>query len=94
MVGERKVDVSSFESGSYVYFIELVNFDNAKAHVAYGEAMTYVDMVKKEYVDTGLSVRPTAVWHGGTYNAVPEPTGALLMVFGLAFLALKRRTAE
>lgn len=93
MVGERKVDVSSFESGSYVYFIELVNFENAKAHVAYGEAMTYADMVQKEYVDTGLSVSPTAIWHGGNFNAVPEPTGALMVLFGMAFLGLKRRKA-
>lgn len=76
---------------AYAYYIELINADSA--HVAYGEALSYSDLAAKGYVTSELPKIPT-VWHGGTFNAVPEPTGALLMVFGLAFLALKRRTAE
>lgn len=80
----------------YVYFIELMNYNSGNpTHVAFGEELTYAELVSKGYVSTDLpgSQLVPMTWHGGTFNAVPEPTGALLMVFGLAFLGLKRRMA-
>lgn len=96
MSSPASLDISSLGAG-YTYFIELVNYDLVPNHVAYGEALAYSELAAKGYVSSELpsdGMKLPAVWHGGTYNAVPEPTGALLMVFGLAFLALKRRTAE
>ena len=97
-VAEFQIDVPTFpDPNSYSFFIELVNYNATSdkyEHVAYSEVLTYDNLVGKNYVDTGLKADfvPT-IWHGGTFNAVPEPTGALLMVLGLAFLGLKRRTA-
>ena len=77
-------------ASAYAYYIELINSENA--HVAYGEALSYSDLAAQGYVSSDLPSIPT-VWHGGTFNAVPEPTSALMMLFGVAFLGLKRRKA-
>lgn len=91
------LDSIGYNSGAgYVYFIELTNYNNGNpTHVAYGEELTYSDLASKGYVSADLPdghLVPMS-WHGGSYSAVPEPTGALLMALGLAFLGLKRRTA-
>lgn len=86
------LDALGLEGGAsaYAYYIELINSDNS--HVAYGEALSYSDLAARGYVSSDLPSIPT-VWHGGTFNAVPEPTGALMVLFGMAFLGLKRRKA-
>ena len=88
-------DLSSLvqnDLGAYSFFIELVNYNATPSHVAYGEALSYQELVEKNFVDTGMTViTPATVWHGGSYNAVPEPTSALMMLLGVAFLGLKRR---
>lgn len=97
-MAEFQIDAPTFsDPSSFSFFIELVNYNESSQkfeHVAYSEVLTYDNLVAKNYVDTGLKADfvPT-IWHGGTYNAVPEPTGALLMALGLAFLGLKRRMA-
>ena len=96
MGARAELDVSAVGADGYTYFIELVNWDGKQYnHVAFGEELTYSDLASKGYVSTDLpgGQQVPATWHGGTYNAVPEPTGALMMVLGLAFLGLKRRTA-
>jgi len=93
MGAPASLDMSTIASAeNYSYFIELVNYNSGTStHVAYGEDLSYADLVAKNYIDTGLKGNfvPTT-WHGGEYHAVPEPTSALMMVFGLAFLGLKR----
>lgn len=84
------VDVSNY--GEYSFYIELVNYNSgAKDVLGYGETIAYDKMVEKGFIlDTPLSITTANIWHGGTY-AAPEPTTGLLMLFGLAGLALKRR---
>jgi len=96
MVAPASFDMSAL-GANYTYFIELVNYDTASfGHVAYGESLSYADLASKGYVSQSFSVDSIAlpaVWHGGSFNPVPEPTGAVLMVFGMAFLGLKRRVS-
>ena len=54
----------------------------------YIELINYADATP---VGTDLSPVSMAVWHGGAYSSVPEPTSAMLVLFGLAGLALRRR---
>lgn len=91
----------------YSFYIELINYSAwesnptassiaSGAFVAQSDsssAMTYADLEAKHYVGADLSPVSMAVWHGGSYTTVPEPTSAMLVLFGLAGLALKRRTA-
>lgn len=82
------VEVSDL-GDSYGYYIELVN--NTTGLVGYtsnSESQTYAAL--SDSITTTLSKMPTAVWHGGTINA-PEPTSAMLMLLGVAGLALKRK---
>lgn len=84
------VDVSNY--GSYSFYIELVNYNSgAKDVLGYSETVSYTTMVEKGFIlETPLSITSADVWHGGAY-AAPEPTSAVLMLIGLAGLALKRR---
>jgi len=96
MVAPANFDMSNL-GADYTYFIELVNYDAANVgHVAYGEALTYAELASRGYVSPSFSVDSIAVpkvWHGGAFNAVPEPTGTVLLVFGMSFLALRRRVS-
>lgn len=83
-------------ASGYSFYIELVNYDEAKGltSVAQSGLMSYQDLVQSNYIieDTGISI-PTAstAWHGSAYAPGPEPTSALMMLLGVAFLGLKRR---
>lgn len=90
------IDVSSFASGGYSFYIELINYDSSGklTSIAQSGPMTYQALVDQHYIiaDTGISI-PTAslAWHGGAYAPGPEPTSAVMMLIGVAFLGLKRR---
>ena len=91
----------------YAFYIELINYDDAyrtsntvtpaynaentpfKAQSA--EGLSYTQLAQSEYVGTDLSPVNMSVWNGGSYSPVPEPTSAMLVLFGLAGLALRRR---
>ena len=82
------------------YYIELLAWDSANqtyAGVGKSEVMTYEQLASAGYTYsnadlTDIPKLDLKIWNGGVYT-VPEPTGALMMVLGLAFLGLKRRTA-
>lgn len=85
------------DSSTYSYFVELSN--SAGQRVAFSDIATFTGNNTPNYVyaDTGdisvtlsnlASVTP---WHAGGYGPVPEPTSAVLMLFGAAFLGLKRK---
>lgn len=83
--------ISSYSSG--VFYIEL--YDANEKVVGRSQALTYSDASNLAQFES-LSEAQTslAVWNGGnTYTAVPEPTSGLLMLLGMAGLALRRRKA-
>ena len=95
------------DPSGYSFYIELINYSvwdankdassiASGAFVAQSDGesvMTYSNLVDSKYIGADLSPVSMAVWHGGSYTTVPEPTSAMLVLFGLAGLALKRRTA-
>lgn len=100
MVEAQMIDVSAFSSGTYSFYIELANYSDGYKNLGNTVSeTTYADMVAKHYImETPLSVTQAQVWHGvgagvGGGFAAPEPTSAMLMLLGMAGLALKRRKA-
>lgn len=75
---------------SYTYAIELGAFDSVGGWVtlAVSDPRTFGEIAEFSKLD-GLSL-PAAIWNPTTYN-VPEPTGGLLSLLGLAVLALRRK---
>ena len=82
------------DPSAYSFFIELVNFNSVSFDVVGKTAtnLTYADLVQRQFVDVGdvMMIPQANVWHGTPYS-VPEPTGAMLVMFGLGLLALKRK---
>lgn len=78
------------------YYIEYANYNDGFNHTGASESQTYTQLAQNHAIITGTQLPTTMaqVWQGGSnYAAAPEPTSALLMLFGLAGLALKRRHA-
>lgn len=91
---EQATDISAFESGgtsTYSFYIELINSTTTPASlVGYDKKTSYADLSGS--LATTLSEIPSVqTWHGGASFAAPEPTSALLMMLGVAGLALKRK---
>lgn len=78
-------DVTGYES----FYVELIN--SSGEAIARSGTELYADLASNGYIAEGASEVAMATWHPSGYKAVPEPTSALLMMMGVAFLGLKRR---
>ena len=82
----------------YSFIVELGNInsdDYSWTTVAKSAAATYSSL--GDYIHKTFDLNPgqTAVWTPGSFQAVPEPSGGLLTLMGVALLALRRkRTGE
>lgn len=77
----------------YSFIVELGNIDSDYnwTTVATSAAATYSSL--GDYIHKTFDLNPgqTAVWTPGSFQAVPEPSGGLLTLMGVALLALRRR---
>ena len=55
--------------------------------------MTYTQLANAGYIHPKFDLNPPAsmIWTPGSFQAVPEPSGGLLTLMGVALLALRRR---
>lgn len=89
-------DIGTLSGSSYSFFVELSNssgqrvgFSNIQTGVTSSSPYIYSDTAS---LTTALSaVASVTPWHATSYGPVPEPTNAMLMLFGAAFLVLKRK---
>ena len=88
---------AEFNSG-YSYYIELYNGSQLVSRSAgiTGEELSSGNYLYNSAAEVTSILNPSPsvnIWHaaGSGYTAVPEPTSALLMMFGMAFLGLKRK---
>jgi len=92
--GVTEIDLSTLtgETSSWSYYIELANSSSEK--VLGFQNGTYADLSGSITAQLDIDNIPQAsVWHGSTggYRATPEPTSAVLMLLGVAGLALRRK---
>ena len=88
------VDLSFLgDSPSAAYFyIEL--YDTSNMLIGFSQAESYADLsqfrnTSNQYIDWTTY----NAWNGQNWTIVPEPSSALLLVFGLAFAGLRRKVA-
>lgn len=99
-MGMWYADVSAYSAGSpeYSFVIEIGNWDEDAGTwtgVAMSESLSYSNLGEHLFTwdsGNGNNIDPQAVsaWAPDAY-AVPEPTSALLLVFGVALMGLQRR---
>lgn len=93
-LGTAVINLSQLtDPSAYSFFIELVNYNTGFDVVGRTtENVTYAKLVQQQFIDVGdtMMIPQANVWHGTPYS-VPEPTGGLLVMFGLGLLALKRK---
>lgn len=79
----------------YTYYIELYNSSGTLVSRSAGMTSSQLTSYTRDEAVSVTSVlspgSTVAVWHGSGYAPVPEPTSAMLMLFGAAFLGLKRK---
>ena len=80
------VDVSG---KAYQFRVEL--YDDADAMIAFSEAASFADLEGAGYLGALESKTQDGIWVVGSFTAVPEPTSGLLLLLGVAGLALRRR---
>lgn len=93
-------DIGTLGSGQYSFFVELWN-SSTSTRVGFSDIQTISGSSTPSYVyaDTGAltaamspaNIASAMPWHATSYGPVPEPTSAILMLFGAAFLGLKRK---
>lgn len=85
--------LGDYGSPEYSFMIELGNIDSSDnwTTVATGAATSYSSL--GDYIHATFDINPgqTAAWTPGQFTAVPEPSGGLLMLMGIALLALRRK---
>ena len=83
-------NIASYTTG-YSYYIELLNDSTVVGHSA--ESFAYSVNAAQIVTDISQTSLPTSdSWAPKTF-AIPEPTSGMLLLFGLAGLALRRKRA-
>ena len=93
--GPYAINLSQLEdAGAYSFYIEMLNYNNSSYDfVAKSQAVAYSNLVSDKFIDVGdtFQIPQANIWHGSGYTATPEPTSAMLVMFGMGLLALKRK---
>lgn len=91
MGGLSVTDLQGYESSAYTFFIEMGALAGQADYMSQG--MTYNDLVSAGFVKSDMAAID-GFWNPEVWmptHVIPEPTGGLLVVFGCAMLALRRR---
>ena len=77
----------------FSFIVELGNIDSSDnwTTVATSAAATYSSLAANIHQTFDINPGQTAVWTPASFQAVPEPSGGLLTLMGVALLALRRR---
>ena len=87
--------IGAYSAGSpeFSFIVELGNIDSSDnwTTVATSASATYSSLAANIHQTFDIEPGQAAVWTPGSFQAVPEPSGGLLTLMGVALLALRRR---
>lgn len=90
-------DLGDYGSDAYSFYIEVSNYGTTanpnwsdRIVLAQGEMVRYEDLLTKQYIQVDHLTSQPNLWTGTPFN-VPEPTSAMMILLGLAGLALRRK---
>ena len=90
--------LGSYGSPEYSFIVEIGNVvwsdggsSGTWTTLATSEATSYSDLGRFITQTLSLDIPQSAAWAQPSFAAVPEPSGGLLLVMGVAILALRRR---
>lgn len=93
--GKVVADISNANDPSWSFVLEIGNWNNDVWTVAGRSAnVGYADAVSHGYARSSSSLTMTLAAPFGSGAATPEPTGGVLTLWGLALLALRRRSVQ
>ncbi len=78
-----------YASSEYSYFVEV--FDENGNLLGFSDAFSFDAVSAGGYVYTDMATAATGEAYGVTVSSLPEPAGGLLLLLGMAGLALRRR---
>ena len=92
--GTRSVDITSLSEGSAldVYYVLLNTNKDPNEYYIVADTLTGRGSTGEESLGGNISIGHSTL-SGGEWTAVPEPTSGLLLLLGMAGLALKRKRA-
>ena len=88
-----RITINNFDGGGS-YYRDYAFYVDTVTHEGYADAATYLSALSNTIGDSfsaDLDLMATPASQG--YTAVPEPTSGLLLILGMAGLALKRKRA-
>lgn len=86
--------IFTYSAGSpeYSFIVEIGNVTEASGWTTVAKSATATYSELQQYIQSyNLGPSQPAVWTPGSFQAVPEPSGGLLTMMGLALLALRRK---
>lgn len=87
-------NLGEYANSAYSFAVELYSFtDGHENLLAVSDYVRYSEMVRDFHVYSNMSQSGITPYTYGTFRAVPEPTGGLLVLMGLGALALRRKRA-
>ena len=88
--------IGAYSAGSpeFSFIVELGNIDSSDnwTTVATSASATYSSLAANIHQTFDIKPGQAAVWTPGSFQAVPEPSGGLLTLMGVALLALHRKS--
>lgn len=89
--GVAFTDLDGYASAGYLFYVELLN---SAERIAKSDTVSYNVLLSSCAISSAMRSMPTPYQFSNFSSlAVPEPTSGLLMLIGLAGLALKRKRA-
>ncbi len=100
-ISTRAADLSGVTQGTIAgFYVEFMNYtsDTAFTTIGYSNTVSYDTLLAQGAIVNTASAMDASTWSGATFEPtgftqIPEPTSGLLMLLGLAGLALKRKIA-